>query len=175
MGKYLVVGLLAVAPYALALEVGPELTVLSDKGGVSTSSYYRSQPTSASDTKSKRPASAGNYMSSIFPIRTKAMAPGKVGPDEMPKVPPSYVMTNPIFIIGDDPLSLDWLKRNKAFLAGESAVGLVVNVETPARMNEIRRIAGPGVKITISPGDELSESLGIKHYPFYLGRNGVMR
>ncbi len=175
MGKHLIIGLLAIAPLTFALELGEELTVLADKGGTATSTYYRSGTKPTTDKGSKAAVQAGKYMTNIFPVRTASMSPGRVGPDEMPEVPPSYVMTNPVFIIGDDALSLDWLQRNRTFLEEQSAVGLVVNVETAERMNAIRKLAGQGIKISISPGDGLSEALGIKHYPFYLGKDGVMR
>lgn len=161
---------------AMALEVGDPLIVIADRGGVEVSTYFQSQK---KENANKRTAAAKtnrqSFMSGVFPIRTTAMSVGPVGPDEGKKIPPAYLLTTPMFIVGDDPVSLRWLADNHSFLMEKSAVGLIVNIETPARMVQIQNTVGKGLKLSVAPGDDIAESLGIKHYPFYVDAQGVMR
>tara|TARA_R110001592_G_scaffold316364_1_gene592796 strand:+ start:33511 stop:34041 length:531 start_codon:yes stop_codon:yes gene_type:complete len=176
MGRSLVTlwFLFLISESVYALDMGSPLSVIADKGGVAVSTYFDSSAKSAYDKKVAEAKSAP-FMLGIFPVRTKAMSVGAVGPEEMPNLPASYQIVTPMFIIGDDPVSLRWLVDNRELLISKKAVGLVVNVETSARMDEIRRTAGEGILLSVSPGDDIAESLGIKHYPFYVDRNGVMR
>ncbi|POP51567.1 integrating conjugative element protein [Zhongshania marina] len=158
-----------------ALELGDELTVLTDRGGTAVSTYYYSKEQANSDTEQHLSIPRSGYMKGIFPIRTTLMSPGEVGADEMPNLPPAYQINTPMFIIGDDPVSLQWLQDNSEFLESKRAVGVVVNIETPERMNEIRKMVSTKVPISVAPGDDIARTLGIKHYPFYVDRDGVMR
>jgi integrating conjugative element protein (TIGR03765 family) len=160
---------------AFGLELGDELTVLADRGGIAVSTYYYSKEQSVADTEQHLSIPTTGYMKGIFPIRTTLMSPGEVGEEEMPNLPPSYQINTPMFIIGDDPVSLQWLQDNSEFLESKSAVGIVVSIETPERMNEIRKMVSMKVPISVAPGDDIARTLGIKHYPFYVDRDGVMR
>ena len=85
------------------------------------------------------------------------------------------MVSRAMFLIGYDPVSMSWLKENRQFLASKSAVGFVVNVQTIPQMNELQSIAGEGITLQPMPGDRFAEHMNIKHYPFYLDRDGVMR
>jgi integrating conjugative element protein (TIGR03765 family) len=85
------------------------------------------------------------------------------------------MVSRPLFIVGYDPVSIQWLTDNRDFLASNNAVGLVVSVETIAQMNELKRIVGDGVTLQPTPGDRLAQHMGIRHYPFYMDSEGVMR
>jgi integrating conjugative element protein (TIGR03765 family) len=85
------------------------------------------------------------------------------------------MVSRPLFIIGYDPVSIQWLSNNREFLASNNAVGLVVSVQTVEQMNELQRIAGKGITMQPSPGDRLAEHMRIRHYPFYMDSHGVMR
>ena len=111
---------------------------------------------------------------SHFPVVTASMSVGRVTEDEARDV--KYQMaTRPMFIIGYDPVSIKWLSSNKELLKEKKAIGLVVNIQTKEQMEELQSIVGDGVLMQPTPGDRLAEHLKIRHYPFYMDNQGVMR
>ncbi|WP_122503082.1 integrating conjugative element protein, partial [Pseudomonas viridiflava] len=66
--------------------------------------------------------------------------------------------------IGDDETSRRWLQERGEALQQMQAVGLVVNVATQERLAVIRSWI-PNVLVSPSSGDELSQRLGLNHYP----------
>lgn len=109
-----------------------------------------------------------------FPVVTTSMTVGKVTPDEAKDIKYQVAM-RPMFIVGYDPVSINWLKSNQALLSEKKAIGLVVNVENREQMEVLQKIVGSDVMMQPTPGDRLAEHLKIKHYPFYMDNQGVMR
>lgn len=150
--------------------------VIEDRGGVSVRKYIP-EVQSNQEWLQERYEERGKkaIRTSMYPVRTPSMKVGRVGRDEGKDIPRHAMATRQMFIIGDDPVSRDWLARNKDFLRAKRAVGLVVNVESKERMNVLKRIAGHGLLLQAMPGESLSRSMGIKHYPFYIDKDGIMR
>ena len=139
--------------------------VIKDQGGQSIQSYLPSKKSSPKYGSKKR---------SIFPVNTPNMSPGKVNEDEANQI--NYRMSpRPMFIIGYDPVSINWLKANRNFLENKRAIGLVVNVANQQQMQELQDIVGAKIMMQPTSGERLSEHLNIKHYPFYMDQDGVMR
>tara|TARA_R110002167_G_scaffold204404_11_gene408591 strand:+ start:7425 stop:7976 length:552 start_codon:yes stop_codon:yes gene_type:complete len=151
-------------------------TVLVDGGGVPISKYI---PDSAmpDDHGKKLFEDRGRkkLLSSQYPVRTPSMSVGPVSASELEKLPKNNVVVQPMFIIGYDRVSMAWLQNNKEFLRSNHAIGLVVNVDNAQQMDQLIAIAGEGVRMQPTPGEDMAEHMGIRHYPFYIDKNGVMR
>lgn len=70
----------------------------------------------------------------------------------------------PVFLVGDDSLSRSWLRLRRDRLRRLNALGLVVNVASPAGLAELRRLA-EGLRLIPVTGDDLAALLGFSHYP----------
>jgi len=115
-----------------------------------------------------------SMLNAMFPVVSKSLTVGRVSKEEAADL--KYEMTSkPMFIIGYDAVSINWLKANKKLLTDKGAIGLVVNIETKEQMNKLQEIAGKDVVMQPTPGDSLAEHLKIKHYPFYMDNEGVLR
>lgn len=149
--------------------------VIEDRGGQPIDGYLpKNEKSEARMIEQFHKRLSTKLVNAHFPVRTTAMTVGAVTAAEATDVK-YQVATRPMFIIGYDPVSIKWLKANKALLAEKKAIGLVVNVETRKQMDELQSIAGQGVLMQPTPGDRLAEHLKIKHYPFYMDNQGVMR
>lgn len=51
-------------------------------------------------------------------------------------------------------------------------MGLVVNVESAAALAELRRLS-PGLTLSPASGDDLTQRLGLHHYPVLITSTGV--
>lgn len=78
----------------------------------------------------------------------------------------------PLFLIGDDPQSTEWLRQHQNILKTLHATGLVVNVTTLARLNALRAIAP---KLTLLPvsADDMAKHLPISAYPVLITDKGL--
>ena len=94
------------------------------------------------------------------PVVTPTMSPGKVlsRPIHHP------YLSNPIFIVGYDMISLSWLQEHKEKLKQNHAIGIVVNVKTEQQVNQLQQAAG-GVEITPVRGTKVAKQLSLAHYP----------
>ena len=72
--------------------------------------------------------------------------------------------SDPLFVIGDDAKSRDWLVKHATQLKTMNALGFVTNVETKTNLKQLEELAGfPLMPVNV---DDLSESLQVSHYPF---------
>lgn len=140
------------------------LTVVADEGGVSALPYFKSlNPQSSQVDSSELSAPKQKFSEAqMLPVRTPSMTPGKVVARGL-----DSPMLQPMFLIGDDPLSRQWLTVRGQALREMSAVGLVVNVENDAQLNDLRQLA-PGLQLAPASGEDLANRLKIEHYPVLL-------
>lgn len=96
-----------------------------------------------------------------YPVRTPGMSPGPV---EARKTQMPQLAAAPFFLVGNDPLSRDWLARFGGKLARMGAVGFLVNAESEADLQAIRLLA-PDIPITPLDATSLAKTLGLSHYP----------
>ncbi|EOF5098438.1 integrating conjugative element protein [Salmonella enterica] len=105
---------------------------------------------------------ATNQESAMLPVHSALMAPGKVvsRPVLLPRL-------TTLFIIGDDKLSRAWLRQRLPVLRQLRAIGLVVQVETPQALAELRQLSSG---LTLSPvsADDLAQRLDLHHYPLLI-------
>jgi len=156
----------------------PPLIVVEDKGGSSALPHYRalnprdaqpSQPAAPQPAPQSRPRIGGptDAEAAMLPVRSMRLTPG----DEPRRVIRAPGLT-PLFLVGDDDRSRDWLQQRGKDLQALRAVGLVVNVATPEALAALRRLA-PGLVLLPVSGDDLAQRLGIKHYPVLITATGI--
>ena len=93
-------------------------------------------------------------------IKSRRLKPGKV----IIKRVHLPELDAPIFLVGDDALSRQWLEANQRKLLALKAIGFVVNVEGLDRLEALREIA-PELSLMPVPADYLANILHIQHYP----------
>lgn len=101
-----------------------------------------------------------------FPVRS-ALTVGIVEPMKH-----SYQVTRPIFIVGVDSLSIEWLVANKAHLKTIGAQGIVTNVSSQENMNFLRARA-PELTLSAVPVDDIARIYGVQHYPVLIDKEDI--
>ncbi|NRB54934.1 MAG: integrating conjugative element protein [Salinicola sp.] len=154
----------------------PQLTVVADHGGESARPYYVAikgagvgeeqgySPQLGSSSRPDRPY--GEY--DMLPLESELMTPGNVTPREL-DLPGGFT---PVFLIGDDDLSRQWLAQRGDILREMNAVGLVVQVADEPSLQALRD-AARGLELRPVSGDGLAERLGLRHYPALISQRGI--
>ncbi|WP_338724865.1 integrating conjugative element protein [Pseudomonas juntendi] len=102
-----------------------------------------------------------------LPVHSTRLSPGAVSPRTL-KLPGF----TPLFLVGHDAASLEWLAKHAQTLQDLGASGLAVEVaDAPA----LRRIhaAAPGLDIWPVSGDDIAERLELEHYPVLITPTGL--
>lgn len=162
MKIFLVISLLLLTGWVLAK---PE--VLADFGG-RKSEYPQMNEVKAS-LLGKRVPLGGAEVTSIpdqFPMRSTLT----VGIVEF--TPHHVHIDKPIFIVGVDDLSRQWLTKNSEYLKSIKAMGIVTNVESGERVDQLKLLA-PGLSLVSVPVDEIVEAFHLSNYPVLIDREGV--
>lgn len=95
-----------------------------------------------------------------LPVKTPSLSPGKVISRRIDRP----YLDRPVFMVGADPLSMRWLLLHHVQLKQINAIGLAVNVETQAQLQQLQKAAG-GVAIHPLAGDVIASQLDLQHYP----------
>ncbi|WP_336844112.1 integrating conjugative element protein [Providencia rettgeri] len=148
---------------SVCLNAQAELIVAGDYGGQPASPFYdainnaQNEWDSRQNTPLTLPAEVSPAM--VLPVRT---------PEMTPKLFESRQVTLPgigaLYLIGDDPLSREWLESHAEKLNAMNAVGMVVNVESDVALQELRQLAQGGL-LSPMPGTDLATRLQLSHYP----------
>lgn len=156
----------------IAAEQSSRLTVVADFGGESARPYYASiLATDTSDQKDSRSDRTAPFsIADMLPVRTPELTPGWVESRSL-DLPVGF---QPIFIVGDDPASLDWLSAKADELRRTGAAGIAVNVASEQAFWQIQQ-AAPGVSIDPVSGHELAVKIGIRHYPVLITRTELVQ
>lgn len=151
------------------------LITLADHGGVSVKSILSDEPLPTANSKLEIPKAPEVKSSDIaYPVITPEMKVGPIGTDEANNINASY-LTFPIFIIGYDRVSAKWLQNNLDFLESKKAVGLVVNIQNSSQMKKLKELTKGKLVLQPTPGGDLSQAIGLKHYPAYIDQDGLGR
>lgn len=135
--------------------------------------FYRSLNIQASPTtqaaQSRPPTVAQTHDEGTLtlPIRSTLLRPGDVT-RRVIAVPG----LSPIFLIGDDTRSREWLRQRAETLRSIRATGFVVHVDTDDELATLRALV-PGVTIVPTSGDDLARRLQITHYPVLITATGI--
>ncbi|HAT6801819.1 TPA: integrating conjugative element protein [Citrobacter freundii] len=134
------------------------LIVVADLGGRSTAPLFE-VITRETDNDDVLSAQAVLLEKAVFPVVSSRLHPGAVAPRSL-----SLPGMTPLFILGDDPLSLRWLAQHREKLKSLNATGLVVNVASEERLEILRR-GGNGLTLLPAGGDDLAQRLQLNAYP----------
>ncbi|WP_337261524.1 MULTISPECIES: integrating conjugative element protein [unclassified Serratia (in: enterobacteria)] len=138
----------------------PTLTVVADLGGSDATPYYAALEVDEVSAPGLTPSRTTPYSEAdMMPVRSPSLTPGIVEGREIQA--PGLA---PLFLLGDDPRSIAWLKAQRPRLASLEAVGLVVQVDNPATLARLRQLA-PELSLLPVSGDDLAQRLGLRHYP----------
>jgi integrating conjugative element protein (TIGR03765 family) len=161
----------------LFLTVSPSdaaLTVVGDLGGESAAPFFdaiNAQPGEFTPPESLSPPSAPTSISvaSALPVRTPELTPGRVNARSL-KLPGMQ----PVFIVGDDDLSRQWLIQRAGDLQRLNAMGFVVNVENVQGLQRLKALL-PNVAMAPASGSDLARRLQLTHYPLLLTDSGIVQ
>jgi integrating conjugative element protein (TIGR03765 family) len=78
----------------------------------------------------------------------------------------------PLFLVGQDTASLEWLSRHAQALQELGANGLAVEVDDVQALRRIQT-AAPGLNIWPVSGDDIAERLELEHYPVLITPTGL--
>lgn len=140
-----------------------QLTVIADQGGSSALAYYEPlnmQDNSRPVTKIPAPIIRHIDETSSLPIVSTKLSPGKVEA----RVINANGLIRPFFMVGDDDLSIEWLKQRATALQKLQAVGLVVNVKDDKSFKNLKQLV-PSLTVLPVSGDDVAERLNLSHYP----------
>lgn len=103
----------------------------------------------------------------VMPVRSARLSPGAVPPRTL-----SLPGIKPLFLVGQDPASLEWLSRHAQALQDLDANGLAVEVDDAQALRRIQMTA-PGLDIWPVSGDDIAERLELEHYPVLITPTGL--
>ncbi|ORM94895.1 integrating conjugative element protein [Pantoea cypripedii] len=153
-----------------AVSAGAALTVVGDLGGESTAPLFEAVnagPGQTSEGPLLPPPPASLSLSDMLPVSTPEMSPGPVAarPLNLPGMPP-------VFVLGDDPASRQWLQQHAAGLRRLQATGMIISVRDDSGLNALRQLA-PGVAMVPVNGGDLARRLALAHYPVLITATGI--
>ena len=137
------------------------LIVIEDRGGVSALPYYQDLAPEPSEQQALS-QNIGVRGTGAFPVSSDQLTPGEVQGRVI-----NAPGLQPLFVVGDDERSKSWLIQRREQLQQMQAVGVVVNVASAERFEEVRRWA-EDLEVVPAPGDDLANRLGISHYPLLI-------
>lgn len=102
-----------------------------------------------------------------LPVHSTRLSPGAVSPRTL-KLPGF----TPLFLVGQDAVSLEWLAKHAQTLQDLGASGLAVEVADARALHRIQA-AAPGLDIWPVSGDDIAERLDLQHYPVLITPTGL--
>jgi len=110
-------------------------------------------------------AHARDPIEQMLPVSTPVLQPGKVVSYTLPQQ-----VHQPLFIVGDDPLSHQWLEQKRDYLAKVNATGIVVNVRSITHWRQLKRY---GLTLYPVQGRDFAHAFRLTHYPAFIDGNQV--
>lgn len=102
-----------------------------------------------------------------LPIRSPGLTPGPVETRSHQRP-----FTRPFFLVGSDPRSWRWLKKNRPRLNEIGAVGMLVHAETVGDLQAIIELAG-GLPILPASASDIAKALNLTHYPVLISSHAI--
>lgn len=114
----------------------------------------------------------GEIMEMMFPVEPelikRVVLPGTQVLKPLPSLP------RPMFIIGNDSFSLQWLEANKYELERFQAAGVLTRVKDKAEFEAIKKLAAP-LPLMPMPADALAAEMGVPGYPIMITGQGYFQ
>ncbi|HBM3184867.1 TPA: integrating conjugative element protein [Klebsiella oxytoca] len=143
------------------------LHILADYGGEPTAPFYEGLNRDAPPVAPASEPAPTPLLATGFPVRTPELTPG-----EVPRRAFQAPGITPLFLVGDDERSREWLRRNAVGLSALRATGIVVNVESPQRLATLQALT-PGTVLVPSSGSDIAGRLQLTHYPVLVTASGL--
>ena len=137
------------------------LIVIYDSGDTLSIEPYL--PKRTQQKQSKKPIQPPIQM----PITTPSMQPGSVS------VTPKALeyLQRPLFLIGSDQRSKQWLVEKRQHLISIGAVGMLIEAKDLSEVKTILAI-GDGLRLVPASAEGFASRLGLTHYPILLSKEG---
>lgn len=108
-----------------------------------------------------------------LPVSTPSMTPGRVQAGRLAALDGKMAGAQPLFLIGADQWSLQWLQRHRARLVELHAVGMIIAARDAAEVDILRQAAGD-LPLIVASGEAFARELGFRHYPVLISPPGVI-
>jgi len=144
-------------------EGGPTVPV-----GHYLASLFEQEPLPRSSDKNTTRAAA---LPVTFPVITASMRPGRL--ESSVRLRTAGWLAAPMFIVGDDTISKQWLVTNRASLLRSGAAGLVVNAATFDGFRALRALA-PDVPMAPGAIEDFASQAGLSVYPLFVSIDGLV-
>lgn len=102
-----------------------------------------------------------------LPVHSARLSPGAVPPRTL-----NLPGLTPLFLVGQDAVSLEWLAQHAQRLQDLGASGLAVEVTDAQALRRIQATA-QGLDIWPVSGDDIAERLELQHYPVLITPTGL--
>lgn len=156
---------------AVALSAYAALTVVGDFGGDPTAPFFEAinaeNDTGGEVPQTLSPRSAPVLISDMLPVSTPEMSPGKVDARAL-----NLIGMPPVFVLGDDAASRQWLLQHAPELRRMQATGMIISVRDERGLESLRQLAPDLVMVPVS-GGVLSHRLSLDHYPVLITATGI--
>lgn len=156
----------------VAFSAGAALIVVGDLGGEPAAPIFdavNADPgkVPANTAALPPPPPLSLSISDMLPVSTPEMSPGTVAarPLNLPGMPP-------VFVVGDDAFSRQWLTQHATVLSRMQATGMVISVRDEQGLNALRQLAQGMPMVPVSGGD-LARRLALTHYPLLITATGI--
>lgn len=165
-GALLMRSLIGVLCVLLCLNVNSEeaLTVIYDSGDTLPLEPYLPKRVSKEKTATQM---AKRQLPFNLPITTPSMQSGEV--TTSPKA--LRYLQRPLFLVGTDQLSRDWLAEKRQQLIRLGAVGLLVEAKNVQEIEAVLTLA-EGLRVVPASAEGFATELGLSHYPILLSKEG---
>ena len=105
----------------------------------------------------------------VFPLLPSVMQPGK-----QKTVAHDLPLVYPMFIVGCDAASKNWLLKHKAYLQEKRAIGMLVQADSMAAFASLSEVAS-GLQINLMDDANIYSSVEIEHYPVLIDVDGKIK
>ena len=162
----------ALAFALVSIHADAELTVIYDSGDTQPLAPYLEVFDSADPVPRQSPTITLPRLGAAdpeawLPIQSTGLTPGAVQPRDIHRP-----FSRPVFLIGADALSRQWLVEHRDRLKSIGAVGMLVQAGTREDLRTIARLAD-GLAILPASATDIAEALEIRHYPVLISSHGI--
>lgn len=102
-----------------------------------------------------------------LPVTTPSMQPGTV---TLTAKDLRYLQ-QPLFLVGSDQLSKDWLTKKRDSLIAMGAIGLLIEAKDREDIETMQALA-EGLRLVPASAEDFAVRLGLIHYPVLLSKEG---
>lgn len=144
------------------------LEVIADHGGKPAAPYYKLLEGQAPEPPAQIIIPLQVTTADMLPVRSQRLTPGVVEPRAIRLLG----LATPLFLVGDDSASLQWLAQRQPALMQLGAIGWAVNVADAQGLQRLRD-AADGLAVLPIHGDDLAGRIPLQHYPVLITATSI--